>query len=590
MIPDNSKISKKINITFGIIVLNGMPYIKYNLRSLYAYAHQIIVVEGAAPSAKHIATEDGHSIDSTLEELRLFKTNEDPDNKILIITAEDEGYENGFWPEKDAMSQAYANKATGNYLWQIDSDEFYLEEDMFSIIKMLENDSKIKSVSFPMYTFWGDPNFIVNGYFLDNFVANRLFAWGKGYRYSSHRPVTILDENSNNLRNYKWVSHDKMRSYGIYMYHYELLFPKQVEDKCIYYKGAKWTTALKNVDEWFSYNYKIITKPFRVHMMYDYISWFKRFNKKHPLQVNLMLQDVKNEMYPGIFLRNMFDVVILMGSFTYKYKSIFLESLIPTIRLFVRFKIYTKSTVLGKVILYIKNKLKGNLTKINKNDINKRITDAWKNTSIPSLQRQLTKSELEEMYLGKIIPPYEILANCINEINGKEKSIIEIGCSTGYYSEVLDYLLGKNINYVGVDYSEEMIKIARETYENKSFFVEDATNLSFNNNHFEIVISGCCILHIPNYIIAISEAARISSEWVIFHRTPIIQTPTQFYKKKAYGVSCVEIHFNENEFLNICKSNQLKLIKEIDVTFSPEYTQKTFVFKKLPTSNTSNFI
>jgi hypothetical protein len=40
-----------IKITFGMIVLNGEPFIGNNLRSLYPFAHQIVVVEGACPVA-----------------------------------------------------------------------------------------------------------------------------------------------------------------------------------------------------------------------------------------------------------------------------------------------------------------------------------------------------------------------------------------------------------------------------------------------------------------------------------------------------------------------------------------------------------
>jgi hypothetical protein len=42
-------------ITFGMIVLDGMPFLPYNLRALYPFAHQIIVVEGASPGAAVIA-------------------------------------------------------------------------------------------------------------------------------------------------------------------------------------------------------------------------------------------------------------------------------------------------------------------------------------------------------------------------------------------------------------------------------------------------------------------------------------------------------------------------------------------------------
>ena len=88
-------------ITFGMIVLNGLPFIKYNLKGLYPYAHQIIVVEGACKSASAIADENGHSNDGTLEELKIFKCEFDKEDKITIVTAEDDGKPNGFWNEKD---------------------------------------------------------------------------------------------------------------------------------------------------------------------------------------------------------------------------------------------------------------------------------------------------------------------------------------------------------------------------------------------------------------------------------------------------------------------------------------------------------
>ena len=570
----------KVNITFGMIVLNGMPYINYNLRSLYPFAHQIIVVEGAAPSAKFVSSENGHSLDSTLEELKRFQREEDFENKLIIVTAEDEGYSDGFWPEKDEMSQAYAKRATGNYLWQIDSDEFYLEKDMNVIIKMLEGNPQIKSVSFSMYTFWGDPGFIVNGYFLDKFIVNRIFAWGEGYKYLSHRPVTIVDENSIDLRKYKWVSPKQLRAKGIFMYHYELLFPKQVLDKCSYYKDAKWTTALEKVNDWLNNNYIKIGDPFRVHMMYSYISWLKYFKKNHPSQILKMLEDVKKDSHPGIELRNMDDARKILSSNKYKVSIFLLECYIPFDRFFEKTKNYIKSIFIGKLIISLKKRIKGDLIKIQKKNINASLSKGWQSPIIPKEQRKLTDHELNEMYLGKIIAPFEILANCIKAIKGEKKSILEIGCSTGYYSEVLSFLLKRKIQYTGVDYSQSMIHFAKSKYPNHDFEIGNATNLNFKNSEFEIVISGCCLLHIPEYSKAIFETARIAKEWVIFHRTPISNGLTQFYKKKAYGVSCVEIHFNENEFIELCVENNLSLFEVFDVSVGNDCVQKTYIFKK----------
>ena len=72
-------------ITFGIIVLNGEPFTRYNLRALYPFAHEIIVAEGASSKAACVATPEGHSTDGTLEILRQFKEKGDPDNKLTIV-------------------------------------------------------------------------------------------------------------------------------------------------------------------------------------------------------------------------------------------------------------------------------------------------------------------------------------------------------------------------------------------------------------------------------------------------------------------------------------------------------------------------
>jgi SAM-dependent methyltransferase len=573
-------VSEKVKITFGMIVLNGLPFIEYNLRALYPYAHQIIIVEGAAPSAKYVASIDGHSQDDTLAVLRRFQNEEDPEGKIIIVTAEDENYPDGFWPEKDEMSQAYAERATGNYIWQIDTDEFYLEEDMQQIIQLLAGDSEIKTISFSMHTFWGDAPYKVNGFFLEKFMVHRIFAWGDGYSYQTHRPVTIIDNQGRDLRTLKWMSPAAMRARNIYMYHYELLFPKQVKDKCSYYAGAQWTTALQKANDWVNNCYMAIGKPFRVHMMYNYISWLEKFNHKHPVQIYEMVKDVKAGQYPGIGLRDMKDADKLLLRPDYRLAAILLRSFIPLDRFLDAGKNFIKLTFVGRLVIKLKREFRGDLVHIDKKQVSQKLSDGWKSPSIPVLQRQLTESELADMYAGKVIRPYRVLAECIKIIGGENKSMIEVGCSTGYYSEVLSHLLGKRVNYTGVDYSAAMIEEAVKKYPDAKFREADATAMPYEYKTFDIVISGCCLLHIPNYEKAISESARIAKDWVIFHRTPIVQGPTAYYKKKAYGVPCVEIHFNEKNFIEMCNANGLELKETFDIAKGDEFSQCTYIFEK----------
>jgi len=317
-------------ITFGMIVLNGEPFVVYNLRAIYPFAHQIVVVEGACPSAQNVATVGGHSRDGTLEALYKFQKEEDPDHKLVIVTAENEGKIDGFWSEKDEMSQAYARRATGNYLWQVDSDEFYLAKDIQSVIGILSLEPEIKAVSFRMITFWGGLDYCADGMYLQRTCAHdihRLFAWKPGYKYVTHRPPTVVDECGRDLRGIKSITASGMARKGIYMYHYELLLPKQVRDKCDYYIGAEWTDSLKDLNHWFETSYNTLKKPFRVHMVYNYLSWLERYTGEHTEQILKMCEAVKSNKWPGIGLRNNADVEKLLSNNVYCVKRTILKYL-----------------------------------------------------------------------------------------------------------------------------------------------------------------------------------------------------------------------------------------------------------------------
>lgn len=279
-------------ITFGIIVLNGEPFTRYNLRALYPFAHEIIVVEGAAPAAANVATPDGHSRDGTLDTLYRFKAEEDPEDKVQIVTRD------GFWTEKDEMSQAYAERATGDYLWQIDIDEFYLPEDMERIINMLRDDPGITAMSFRTINFWGAPQYIVDSGVLHSNIGiyHRLFKWGAGYCYMTHRPPTVHNAEGIDMRSIHWVTGDQLAKQRIYLYHYALLLPKQVQEKSDYY-GQKFPD-ISGGPAWFEQNYAHLSNPYRVHNIRHYYSWLKRYEGQHPPQVLKMWAALQDDQFP----------------------------------------------------------------------------------------------------------------------------------------------------------------------------------------------------------------------------------------------------------------------------------------------------
>ena len=299
-------------ISFGIIVLNGEPFTRYCVKQLYPHAHEIIIVEGGSEKAKHICP-DGKSNDGTLEVLYDLKKNEDPEDKIVIITKD------SFWNDKDEQSQAYADKATGDYLWQVDIDEFYKDEDILKIRTLLADNSLIDTISFRQITFWSGLKYWCNGVYLTTVNASeyhRLFKWRDNYKYIAHRPPTVVDEKGKNLRTKGWLSADIGEKENIYLYHYSLLFPKQVKEKCKYYStpGESYKT---NMDLWAENCYFKLSKPFKLHNVEQYPSWLMRYKGSHPREIYTLFEDINNGKI-NVELRDTKDVEELLDNRIYQ--------------------------------------------------------------------------------------------------------------------------------------------------------------------------------------------------------------------------------------------------------------------------------
>jgi SAM-dependent methyltransferase len=191
------------------------------------------------------------------------------------------------------------------------------------------------------------------------------------------------------------------------------------------------------------------------------------------------------------------------------------------------------------------------------------LRSAWKSDALPTRQRALVDRQLVEFHAGKPVDVFDVFVQSLHELDGLAQldSLLEIGCSSGFYSEVLK-IADLPLEYTGCDYSDAFIALAKERYPNLSFDVADATNLGYKDETFDIAVSGCCLLHIPEYEKAIAETARVASHYAIFHRTPmVLGQPTKYFKKLAYGVQTVEIHFNEPDFLVLLEKYNLRLVK-----------------------------
>lgn len=220
-------------------------------------------------------------------------------------------------------------------------------------------------------------------------------------------------------------------------------------------------------------------------------------------------------------------------------------------------------------------------TAIRENEVTKNLLDGWKDISIPTKQRAIVHDELMAMYGGSFSRVYSIAAESVKSLLNHGTTLLEVGCSSGYYSEVLEYLTNKRINYTGADISESFIEMARSYYPHKSFIVSPATTLPYKEKSFDIVFSAGVILYEMDYTLHIKEISRVANNGIVFHRTPVsVNKPTQLLKKRAYGIETIERIFNEKEFIENVISFGWKLEKTLMISGdrNNDLYDKTYTF------------
>ena len=216
------------SIVYNIIETLPEKMFELNIQNMIDYVDEIIIIEGATTEIK--TDTNGRSNDGTIELLKKLGKKYD---KVKIVIGD------GHWKDKIEMCNAASKIATGDYIWQLDSDEFYIQDDIKTIKKILI-EKKPDAIYFYANHFIGGFN-----YYLDE-SAKR---WGNNIpwcrifrhipnnsRWIEHRPPTYLTDGKVMNKGYV-INRDEMLSYDIKMYHYSYVQKSQIDFKSKYYRN-----------------------------------------------------------------------------------------------------------------------------------------------------------------------------------------------------------------------------------------------------------------------------------------------------------------------------------------------------------------
>ena len=122
---------------------------------------------------------------------------------------------------------------------------------------------------------------------------------------------------------------------------------------------------------------------------------------------------------------------------------------------------------------------------------------------------KFAKERQEQLKKGEKRPHRFIEKPMMRELmpNLERKKVLMLGCGSGEESLMLEEFNATNI--VGIDLSEESIRLAKESYPNCEFIVGDMHKLPFEDNTFDFVYSSLAIHYSSNPENVFNEINRI---------------------------------------------------------------------------------
>lgn len=136
--------------------------------------------------------------------------------------------------------------------------------------------------------------------------------------------------------------------------------------------------------------------------------------------------------------------------------------------------------------------------------------------------------------------------------------VVDMGCGPAIsVSRILGKQILTRILYTGVDISKELLKFAKKYIPTGKFVCEDMSNVSFNRNSFDILISFGALHHCEDKDRTLKRWVRlIKPGGLLLLREPIYQ-----YLKKGTGESPIEEGVKVDKLFSFINNNGLKIVK-----------------------------
>jgi SAM-dependent methyltransferase len=148
--------------------------------------------------------------------------------------------------------------------------------------------------------------------------------------------------------------------------------------------------------------------------------------------------------------------------------------------------------------------------------------DSWKSREVAAQMVELTNRELER---PETVPPYrsfkELLQLLVDEPELPAPArFLDIGCGAGAYAELLERWAPGRFDYLGADYSEQIVHAAQARFPNKTFERRDLFEPGALQG-FDVVFASSLVDVLAQYDDALDTLLAADAPWILLHRQRI---------------------------------------------------------------------
>jgi len=151
-----------------------------------------------------------------------------------------------------------------------------------------------------------------------------------------------------------------------------------------------------------------------------------------------------------------------------------------------------------------------------------RYRDSWRSDEVAQRMLALTNSELLH---PEHVPPYraflELLPTLVSDPGLRHQArFLDIGCGVGAYGELLARYAPDRFEYVGADYSQEILAVARERWPGREFVERDLFAPGAVDG-FDVVLGSALVDVQADFEHALRLLCAADARWLLLHRQQI---------------------------------------------------------------------